>query len=97
MDQKKVRVTLGQIAWSRGVADLAEEDTEFSKHALECLRRHAGGDWGDLSDEDKKLNDQALREGTRILSAYTHEKHPKIWIITEWDRSVTTTLFPDEN
>lgn len=34
----------------------------------------------------------------RILAAYIHPEHPdwKIWIITEWDRSATTLLFPDE-
>ena len=33
-----------------------------------------------------------------ILAAYVHPEHPdwKIWIITEWDRSATTLLFPDE-
>ena len=34
----------------------------------------------------------------RIVAAYEREGHPedKIWIITEWDRSATTVLFPDE-
>jgi len=34
------------------------------------LQRHVGGDWGDVCAEDKLLNDRALVEGTRILSAY---------------------------
>ena len=53
----------------------------------------------DLTESDKRQNDEAVRNGDdRILAAYTHPEHPdwKIWIITEYDRSATTLLFPDE-
>jgi len=87
---------LGQIVMTRGVNDLVAENTEFAKFALESLRRHARGDWGDLGPEDKKENELSLRRGFRLLSAYERYPLPKIWIITEADRSVTTTLFPSE-
>ena len=87
---------LGQIVMTRGVNDLVAENTEFAKFALESLRRHTSGDWGDLSEEDKKENELSLRRGFRLLSAYENYPLPKIWIITEADRSVTTVLFPDE-
>ena len=53
--------------------------TPGSLHALhdagqsvgEFLARHVTGDWVDLDDEDKSLNDAALIDGSRILSAYT--------------------------
>ena len=51
---------------------------------------------GELGDEDKAENDLSLKEGFRILSAYESGELPKIWIITEADRSATTILFPDE-
>jgi len=54
------------------------------------------GDWGDLSAEDKQLNDEAVQDGSRILSAYTTAKGAKVWVITEPDRSATTILLPDE-
>ena len=47
------------------------------------LTRHATGDWGDLDDEDRSLNNAALIDGSRILSAYMTSKAQKIWIITE--------------
>lgn len=59
------------------------------------LQRHQGGDWGDCCDEDKASNDAALENGTRLLSVYATEKG-KLWVITEWDRSVTTILLPEE-
>ncbi len=54
-----------------------------------------------MDDEDRQANDQALTQGTRLLSAYNDDRFPKngvatIWIITEADRSATTILFPDE-
>jgi hypothetical protein len=44
------------------------------------------------------MNDAGINPKTpdRLLSAYEHKTFPKIYIITEWDRSVTTILFPNE-
>jgi hypothetical protein len=80
---------------------LARENLNFAKFVQESLNRHVKGDWGDVDDEDKQTNDQALKQGTRLLSAYSDDRFPKngvatIWIITEADRSATTILFPDE-
>ena len=69
------------------------------------LSRHATGDWGDLGEEDNKANEVALDPAypTRILSVYNDVEYVKgvgsgdrMYIITEWDRSVTTFLFPSE-
>ncbi len=60
------------------------------------LQRHATGDWGEVSADDKRLNDVALRTGDRLLSAYTLPGGTRVWIITEADRSATTFLLPGE-
>jgi hypothetical protein len=49
-----------------------------------------------LSGADMRANAEALKEGTRLLSAYHLKDGRKLWIITEWDRSVTTALLPEE-
>ena len=59
------------------------------------LDRHLAGDWGEVDVEDKAANDRALKNGERLLSAYT-VGGVKVWVITEWDRSVTTVLLPEE-
>ena len=46
--------------------------------------------------EYKKENELSVKEGFRILSAYELETSVKVWVITEWDRSVTTILLPEE-
>jgi hypothetical protein len=60
------------------------------------LQRHQCGDWGELSPDDWSANDAALSEGSRILSAYSLGTGVKLWIITEWDRSVSTLILPEE-
>ena len=58
--------------------------------------RHAVGDWGEISDNDKEANDEAVKHGgDMILSAYVINSI-RFWIITEHDRSVTTVLLPED-
>jgi hypothetical protein len=68
------------------------------ERVLECLARHACGDWGDVCAEDAAENDLSSREGFRILSVYSivesDPKSEKFWIITEADRSSTCVLLP---
>lgn len=61
-----------------------------------ALARHLSGDWGDMSDEDKRTNDRALKDGSRLFSAYQVREDTRIWIITEADRSATTVLLPED-
>ncbi len=62
----------------------------------EALSRHARGDWGDLCQEDRDLNESALRDGNRLLSVYYAGNGVKFWIVTEADRRATTVLLPDD-
>lgn len=85
------KFSLGQIVITAG----AHEKLNHYE-VLSALTRHSTGDWGDVCEEDKLSNDQALEEGLRILSSYQTKGGTKFWIITEWDRSVTTVLLPSE-
>lgn len=64
--------------------------------ALDLLRRHAHGDWGILPSEDQGMNEEALHNSGRLMSVYPLPTGEKVWIITEWDRSVTTILMPED-
>ncbi len=88
---RAVLFPLGQTLTTPGALD-AVPPSEM----LQALRRHARGDWGDLCDEDRQANDLALKNGARLLSAYRTKSGTKFWIITEWDRSATTVLLPEE-
>lgn len=85
----------GRLVATRSIADDMERDLAFAREIAAAFIRYQRHDWGDLCQEDKELNDQALEAGGRILAAYRTSKG-KVWIITEWDRSTTTILFTSE-
>jgi len=60
------------------------------------IARHSAGDWGDVCDEDAKMNDAALTTDCRIMSVYKVKDDLEIWAITEADRSSTTLLLPED-
>lgn len=98
---EKKRFELGRIVATRGVANRMEADPAFHEFCLVSLARHHNGDWGELVPEDWDANDSAIESGDeRLLSAYIYRAEgkadEKIWIITEWDRSATTILYPHE-
>ncbi len=67
----------------------------YSINPLLLLGRHTGGDWGDLEANDVAANVHAIQHDERILSAYVLHGE-KFYVITEWDRSVTTLLLARE-
>ena len=50
---------------------------------LAYLARHLAGDWGDVDADDHHENEVSLKNGWRLLSAYTLSNGTKIWVITE--------------
>ena len=85
-----IRFELGQLVATPG-ALRAAEDEDLRPY----LARHARNDWGVVCEADRRANDRALIDDTRLLSAYVLRNGTKIWIITEADRSATTILLPD--
>jgi hypothetical protein len=59
------------------------------------IERHSRGEWGDIHADDIVLNDQAVSNGSRLLSAYK-VGGARVYVITEWDRSSTTVLLASE-
>ncbi|MCD8119713.1 MAG: hypothetical protein LUE29_09610 [Lachnospiraceae bacterium] len=118
-----VKFETGQVMTTNGVVEEQKRDIFFNLFVGISLIRFKYGDWGDLDEEDKQTNEDALKHGNRLMGSYiydkdeilnyinsmhntekytpkkTEDKDPeglKIWIITEWDRSYTTILFPEE-
>lgn len=92
-----MRFELGQVVATAAVDSRMTDDPKFSQFVRKSLTRYMFGDWGNTSKEDSKANDSALKNNDdRILASYRHESLPTIWIITEWDHSVTTILFPED-
>jgi hypothetical protein len=85
--------SLGQVVATPGALDLLDRT---ATNGLDLLQRHQHGDWGSVPPEDAEANVAAVVTGCRILSSYYLNGSERLWIITEWDRSITTLLLPDE-
>jgi len=86
-------IPMGRLVATRGVDELVRQG---QLNPIPYLRRHLTVDWGDVCDSDRRSNNAALRREERLLSSYQVTPTLKLWIITEWDRSVTTLLLPHE-
>ena len=89
---------LGQVVATPGAIEALEKAGQVPFEFIAC---HIRGDWGELSEEDRRLNDEAVKDGSRILSAYRLKTGVKVWVITEAEddqghRAATTILLPDE-
>lgn len=94
-----LRFDVGPIVATPGAVDALQRN---EMTGIELLSRHAFGDWGDICEEDKQSNEEAIKTGARLMSAYSLPDGTKIWVITdaevdkEHHRQATTFLLPDE-
>jgi hypothetical protein len=94
----KPQFNLGQILATPGALEALEQSGQSPQFFLD---KHQHGDWGSLDEQDKQANDQALVDGSRLLSAYRTLKGERLWIITEatddqGHRVCSTLLLPSE-
>lgn len=97
---RTVSFELGRtVITRRALAELTR--LGFFPHSF--VRRHQRGEWGDLSEGDRELNDLAVKDGSRIFSSYKVEglEDGKVWVITEAEdddgrREATTVLLPSD-
>ncbi len=94
----KIRFELGQVVSTPGALEALQRN---KTNGIEFLHRHATGDWGIVCEEDKLVNDIALKTGARLMSAYFLPDETKLWLITDAEdgngnRQVTTFLLPEE-
>lgn len=85
--------SIGTLVATRGALAALER---AGQPPLLFVLRHIRGDWGEVCPEDWQLNDAAVENGERLLSAYRTSLGDRLWIITEADRSSTCLLLPDE-
>ena len=85
----------GRLLQTRGIAASIEEAPELLNEIINAFNNYICGNWGQLCEEDKQANEEAIENGGRILARYKTSQGD-IYIITEADRSVTTILFCDE-
>lgn len=90
-----MRFELGNVYMTHGIAAARENDFGFLLEVEKAFQRYTKEDFGELCEEDIKANEEAIKDGLRVLGCYKTSKGD-IYIITEADRSCTTILFCDE-
>ena len=100
VNSNNIRFKPGKILSTPGALEALERSAQS---IWVFLSRHLAGDWGVVDANDKAANDEALRDGSRLLSAYLldDDEKTKIWLITEaaddhGNRAATTALLPEE-
>ena len=96
------KFNLGDVVVTAGIDKVMQESPAFTSGIYQCLERYEKGDWGELCDEDKAVNEDALKypDDLYLLAAYTVCLR-KIYIITNRKSempgdNVTTVLFVEE-
>lgn len=94
----KPKFQVGKLLATRSAVDELEK---AGQTVHELLARHIRGDWGTICLDDAAANEDAIRDGSRILSAYLLKTNVKVWVITEatdgrGQRAATTCLLPEE-
>ena len=91
MNAIQPRLELGQLLITPAAREaLAPADVRAA------LDRHAQGDWGDVTGDDREANDEALENEGRLFSVYHNSDGLKFWVITESDHSATTVMLPED-
>jgi hypothetical protein len=88
----------GKVVATPGALEALEQ---AGQSVWELLTRHLAGDWGVVNAGDKAANDESVKDGSRILSAYILSTGRKVWLLTEaqddaGQRAATTALLPEE-
>ena len=91
-----MKFSFGQVIITRGVNAEITRSIEFSQFILESSAKYRNCIWGDIPQEDKNMNDSAVKNNDDRIVARYNNPNGDIYIITEWDRSVTTILFTHE-
>lgn len=83
--------SLGRIVMTEGARKKIDD-----RDRIEALARFVQGDWGDIDQLDRYMNDRAIRSGLPVYASYKSRNNVKFYIVLEGDRSVTTFLLTSE-
>ncbi len=86
MRAQHAKFELGQIV----ITPAASAALEASGLSVdELLAQHQAGDWGDVSDQVRMVNERGLAESFNVQSAYQVASGERLVIVTNRDRTLT--------
>ncbi len=86
LEQEKMKFEVGEIV----ITPAASAALEANGHSVdELLARHQAGDWGDVSDQVRTVNQRALVEQFNVQSVFAVSSGQRVVVVTNRDRSLT--------
>ena len=70
-------------------ARASDASRQSGSSADEVLSRHAEGDWGEVSEQEREVNERGLSEQFNLVSNYRMADDQFITVFTQADRSMT--------
>jgi len=89
---------MNKLYMTRGINNEIADNEEFAKEICDIIKKYKAQDWGDLCDDDKQMNEDALKYGGRLFAAYMTSVK-KVYVITDGLKTpdeYTTILFAEE-
>lgn len=77
----------GRVIMSAGVLALVQQE---ALNVPLYLERHLGGDWGDVTPQRSRANDQGIGNREMLFSRYTLRPDLLLYVITSGDRTITS-------
>ena len=75
---------VGKVVCTATLNNIMSENKQFANEIMSALQRYCNKDWGDLCEEDKQTNEDALQYPDDLYLLATHKTcKGKIYIITE--------------
>jgi hypothetical protein len=84
--EQKTKFEVGEII----VTPTATAALEASGRTVdEIVARHRAGDWGEVSDQVREVNERGLAEQFNVQSIYATPSGERLVVVTTGDRSLT--------
>lgn len=91
--QNTLKFESRDVLATQGATAILQNNPELGE---ELTFRHFSGDWGDVCEEERKMNERHLKHKIHHLMSVFDVGGEKILFITEWGRDATVVVTFDE-
>lgn len=86
VEARNLKFELGEVV----VTPAASQALDDHGHLVDdLLTRHQNGDWGDVSDQARLINERGLNENFNVQSTYVLATGLKLVVVTNGPRTLT--------
>lgn len=86
LNAPELKFEIGEVLVTPTAASALEA---HGRSVSDVLGRHQAGDWGDVSEQARLVNERGLVEGFNLQSTYQLENGQRLVVVTNADRTLT--------